>query len=221
MKSLVLLSGGQDSSTCLFWSLRHSNQTEAVFFNYEQRHKIEGECARRLCEENKVPLHVLDVPAFQQIGGTAMIEEMDIQITNKGVPNTFVPGRNIVFLTLAASLAYRLNFNSVIVGVNDEDYSGYPDCRASFIHIMESALREGLDYPIQIKTPLQHLSKKEIWALSDELGVMQTIVDKTHTCYHGDHSTRHAWGYGCGNCPACLLRKKGYEAYLRTRHENS
>ncbi len=221
MKALVLLSGGQDSSTCLFWTLRHAERTEAVFFNYHQRHKIEWECAKKICDEHKVTLHVLDVPAFQQIGGTAMIEETEIKVTDKGVPNTFVPGRNIVFLALAASLAYRLNLDTLVIGVNEEDYSGYPDCRESFIRLMENALQEGLNYPVHLQAPLQHLSKKMIWTLADELNVLDTIIEDTHTCYHGDHTTRHSWGYGCGTCPACLLRKIGYEAYRKMDHENS
>ncbi|MDD5582342.1 MAG: 7-cyano-7-deazaguanine synthase QueC [Candidatus Marinimicrobia bacterium] len=221
MKALVLLSGGQDSSTCLFWSLKNAEYTEAVFFKYGQRHMVEWECAQVLCREAGVPLHVLNVPAFQEIGGTAMIEEIAIKMTQTGVPNTFVPGRNIVFLALAASLAYRRTLDTLVVGVNEEDYSGYPDCREQFIIAMEKALQEGLNYHLTIKAPLQHLSKKSIWALADELNVMDTIIEKTHTCYKGDHVTRHPWGYGCGTCPACLLRKIGFEAYQEERHENS
>jgi 7-cyano-7-deazaguanine synthase len=153
------------------------------------------------------------VPAFRQIGGTAMIEEKEIEMTQEGLPNTFVPGRNIVFLTLAASLAYRLNLDTLVIGVNEEDFSGYPDCRERFIRSIEESLKLGLDYPIRIEAPLQHLSKKKIWALAEELGVTGTIIENTHTCYYGDHTTRHPWGYGCGTCPACLLRKKGFEAF--------
>ncbi len=221
MKSLVLLSGGQDSSTCLFWSLKHAEVTEAVFFNYDQRHKVELDCARSLCRNHDVTLHILDVPAFRQIGGSAMIEETDIEMTKRGVPNTFVPGRNIVFLSLAASLAYRLNCDTLVIGVNEEDFSGYPDCRGQFIRSMEKTLQEGLNFPVRIESPLQHLSKKQIWALAEELGVLETIIKETHTCYHGDHSTLHPWGYGCGLCPACLLRKKGYEAFRDMNHEHS
>ena len=213
MKSLVLLSGGQDSSTCLFWSLKHSQQTEAVFFNYDQRHKIEWECAKKICSENHVILHQLDVPAFRQIGGSAMIEEKIIDIEVSGLPNTFVPGRNIVFLTLAASLSYRRKLDTLVIGVNESDYSGYPDCRHDFIQSMEKTLKFGLDYPIRIKAPLQHLSKKNIWSLADDLNCLETIIHHTHTCYLGDHETFHSWGFGCGTCPACLLRKKGFEAF--------
>jgi len=213
MKALVLLSGGQDSTTCLFWSLKHAEQTEAVFFNYDQRHIIELDCAQKICSENHVNLHQLDVPAFRQIGGSAMIEEKFIETGDSGLPNTFVPGRNIIFLTLAASLIYRRKLDTLIIGVNESDYSGYPDCRHDFIQSMEKTLNLGLDYRIKIEAPLQRLSKKMIWVLAEELDCLDTIIHYTHTCYMGDHETFHPWGYGCGTCPACLLRKKGFEAF--------
>jgi len=213
MKALVLLSGGQDSSTCLFWSLKTADQTEALFLNYDQRHKIEWDCAQKICSDNGIKLHRLDVPAFRQIGGSAMIEEKSIETEESGLPNTFVPGRNIVFLTLAASLIYRWKFNTLIIGVNESDYSGYPDCRYDFIQSMERTLNLGLDYSIKIEAPLQKLSKKQIWSLAEELNCLETIIHDTHTCYVGDHVTFHSWGYGCGTCPACLLRKKGFEAF--------
>lgn len=213
MKALVLLSGGQDSSTCLFWSLKNAELTEAVFFNYDQRHKIEWKCAQKICSENHIVLHQLDIPAFRQIGGSAMIEDKFIVTDDSGMPNTFVPGRNIVFLTLAASVIYRRKLNTLIIGVNESDYSGYPDCRHEFIQSMEKTLNLGLDYTVKIEAPLQCLSKKGIWSLSEELGCLQTIIHHTHTCYLGDHKTYHPWGYGCGTCPACLLRKKGFEAF--------
>ena len=211
---LVLFSGGQDSSTCIYWAQKEFASVEAVFFHYEQRHKVEYESVKHVTEKEGITLHELHVPAFKEIGGTAMIDHITIEQGKYDLPNTFVPGRNIVFLTLAASLAYKRGIKDIVIGVNDADYSGYPDCRLDFITSIQESLSKGLDYEISIHTPLQSMSKAEIWALSDRLGVMNDIIKHSHTCYVGDHSTLHPWGYGCGNCPACMLRKKGFEEFL-------
>jgi len=213
-KAIVLLSGGQDSATCLFWAKEKFPLADALFIHYEQRHKIEYQSARNLCQQEKVFLHELSVPAFKEIGGTAMIEEKLITNPEHGIPNTFVPGRNILFLTLAAALGYKLNASNLVIGVNEADYSGYPDCRSDFIRQMEKTLSLGMDFRLTIHTPLQFLDKSQIWELSYQLGVMEHIVKETHTCYIGDHTTLHEWGYGCGTCPACKLRANGYFKFM-------
>jgi 7-cyano-7-deazaguanine synthase len=217
LPALVLFSGGQDSSTCLFWAKKNFQRVEALFFHYEQRHKVEYRCARKIAETAGVQLRELHVPAFKEIGGTAMIDDIAIKNTETGLPNTFVPGRNIVFLSLAASLAYKRGIGDLVTGVNDTDYSGYPDCRKGFISAMQVSLERGLDREMRLHAPLQSMDKAAIWKLSDDLGVMGTVIEHSHTCYLGDRGTRHAWGYGCGQCPACRLRKKGFENYMRKK----
>jgi 7-cyano-7-deazaguanine synthase len=211
--ALVLFSGGQDSTTCLYWAKKQFTSLEALFFHYEQRHRIEYQSVKYICNKEGIRLNELHIPAFKEIGGSAMIEEIAIGTGNDALPNTFVPGRNIVFLTLAASQAYSRGIRDIVIGVNDADYSGYPDCREDFIASMERTLNLGLDDRLRIHAPLQSLDKAGIWAMSDALGVMDIIIKHSHTCYLGDHSTLHAWGYGCGTCPACRLRKNGFESY--------
>lgn len=213
-KALVLFSGGQDSTTCIYWASKEFASVEAVFFHYEQRHGVEFENVKYVCEKENIILHELHVPAFKEIGGTAMIEEISIKNGENNLPNTFVPGRNIVFLAFAASLAYKRGIKDIVLGVNDADYSGYPDCHMEFVSSMQDSLSKGLDYDLTIHAPLQSMSKAEIWALSDRLGVIKEIIKHSHTCYLGDHSTLNPWGYGCGECPACILRKKGFEKFL-------
>lgn len=215
--ALLLFSGGQDSSTCLYWAKKHFLHLEAVFFHYEQRHGIEYDSASLIAKKENITMHELHVPAFKEIGGTAMIDKIKIKSGKNDLPNTFVPGRNIVFLSLAASLAYKRDISNLVTGVNDADYSGYPDCRSDFIASMQESLSRGLDYTLRIHAPLQNRSKADIWALSDELGVLDTIVEYSHTCYLGERGKRHDWGYGCGKCPACLLRKKGYERFISSK----
>jgi 7-cyano-7-deazaguanine synthase len=220
-KAIVLLSGGQDSATCLFWAKEKFSLVEALFIHYEQRHKIEYKSARKLCEAEKIFFHELSVPAFKEIGGTAMIEEKTITNPEHGIPNTFVPGRNILFLTLAAALGYQRESTHLVIGVNEADYSGYPDCRSDFIRQMEKTLSLGMDTKITIHTPLQFLDKAQIWALANQLGVLERIVKETHTCYVGDHSIMNEWGYGCGICPACKLRANGYYKFLERQNSKN
>lgn len=212
--ALLLFSGGQDSTTCLYWAKGRFARVEALFFHYDQRHRVEYDSVLKLTRMENIPLHELQVPTFKEIGGSAMIEERRIESNTGDLPNTFVPGRNIVFLGLAASLAYKRGINDLVTGVNDADYSGYPDCRSDFIASMQESLSRGLDRPIRIHAPLQKLDKAEIWTLSEELGVLDKVVEYSHTCYLGERKTRHAWGYGCGECPACLFRKQGYERFI-------
>ena len=211
LKALVLLSGGQDSVTCLYKIKQEFAETEAVFFHYEQRHHLEFESAKKICKMSGTHLHELTLPAFREIGGTAMIDNIEIKDNESGIPNTFVPGRNIVFLTLAASLAYSRDIQDIVIGVNETDYSGYPDCRRDFISSMMDTLSLGLDMKLTIHTPLSSLSKADIWNLAYDLKIGDIIINHTHTCYKGDRSHFHEWGYGCDDCPACQLRKQGYE----------
>ncbi len=215
--ALLLFSGGQDSATCLYWGKREFSSLEALFFHYEQRHRIEYESAKKFAEMEDIILHELQVPAFKEIGGTAMIEELKILNSEKGIPNTFVPGRNIVFLALAASLAYRRGIRDLLIGVNDAEYSAYPDCHGDFIKSMQETLNQGLGIEIRIHAPLQKLDKAEIWALSEKLGALDKILEFSHSCYLGKRGTRQPWGYGCGNCPACRLRKSGFERFIENK----
>ena len=212
--AIVLLSGGQDSTTCLYWAKKRYDKIEGIFFHYSQRHEIEYECAKDIAKKTSIKLHEFTIPAFKKIGGSSLTNDIEMDDSSKKIPNTFVPGRNIIFLSFAAAVAYKSRINDIIIGVNEEDYSGYPDCRSNFIKSMNTSLQLGLEYEINIITPLQNLSKAGIWQLSDELGILDIIKKDTHTCYKGDRSKLHSWGYGCGECPSCLLRKKGYEEFL-------
>ena len=221
--ALVLFSGGQDSSVCLAWALEHYGKVETVGFDYGQRHSAELTARLRVREEmqQRFPAwdgrlgedHVIDIRAFGAIGETAMTSERAIEITERGLPSTFVPGRNLVFLTYAAALADRRGLTHLVGGMCETDYSGYPDCRRDTLDALERALNLGMDRAFTIETPLMRLSKAETWALANTLGgeaLVELIVEESHTCYLGDRSHRHAWGYGCGACPACELRARGW-----------
>ena len=226
--ALVLFSGGQDSTVCLAWALARHARVETVGFDYGQRHRVEldcrqtvrGEIARafpdwgaRLGED-----HVLDLSLLGQLGSTALTQERAIEMQANGLPNTFVPGRNLMFLNAAAVLAYRRGASVLVGGMCETDYSGYPDCRDNTLKAMQLALSLGLAVPMTVETPLMFLDKAQTWALSHSLGgaVLQAlIVEHTHTCYLGDRQHRHAWGWGCGSCPACELRARGHEQYLQ------
>ncbi len=212
--AIVLLSGGQDSTTCLYWAKKRYNKIEGIFFHYSQRHEIEYECAKDIAEKTSITLHEFTIPAFKKIGGNSLTNDIKMDDSSKRIPNTFVPGRNIIFLSYAAAVAYKSGITDIIIGVNEEDYSGYPDCRSDFINSMTRSLQLGLERDINIIVPLQHLSKAQIWELSDELKILDIIKKDTHTCYYGDRSKLHDWGYGCGKCPSCILRKKGFEKYI-------
>lgn len=221
--ALVLFSGGQDSTVCLAWALERYARVETVGFAYGQRHAVELEArprvlarlrrdwprwASRLGED-----HMLDVATLGEIGTTAMTSDIVIEMTAAGVPNTFVPGRNLVFFTYAAALGYRRGIHTLIGGMCETDYSGYPDCRRATLDAMQSALGLALERPIAVETPLMQLTKAQTWSLAHDLGgtaLIDLIVEHTHTCYEGDRSRRHDWGYGCGACPACVLRAKGW-----------
>ena len=230
MKALVLFSGGQDSTACLAWSLARYEEVETLAFDYGQRHRIELECRVTVRDElaRRFPQwaprlgvdHLLDLSLLGQISDTALTAERAIELQANGLPNTFVPGRNLVFLTFAAALAYRRGLGVLVGGMCETDYSGYPDCRDNTMKAMQVALSLGLDQPLTIETPLMFLTKAQTWALTDRLGgeaLNALIVEHTHTCYLGERGQRHAWGYGCGQCPACELRRRGHEAWMLGR----
>lgn len=225
-RALVLFSGGQDSTACLAWALERFAQVETVGFDYGQRHRVELDCrprviaalrrafpgwAARLGED-----HVLDLALLGRISDTALTAERTIEFEAGGLPNTFVPARNLLFFTLAATLAYRRGASVLVGGMCETDYSGYPDCRDNTIKALQVAISLGLAAPMTLETPLMWLDKAATWALAEQLGgaaLVDLIVEHSHSCYLGERSRRYPWGYGCGNCPACELRRKGYDAY--------
>ncbi|MEN3041114.1 MAG: 7-cyano-7-deazaguanine synthase QueC [Bacteroidia bacterium] len=212
---IVLLSGGQDSATALIWAMENlPPPLYALSFQYGQRHEVEITCARRIAQHMGVPHEIIDLgPLWQSLGvSTALTSEAPIEYSPEGLPTTFVPGRNLFFLAAAAAWGYERGETQLVIGVSQVDYSGYPDCRAPFIEAAEKALSEALARPIRIHAPFLHMDKAALWRYADRRGYREFIAEETHTCYFGDRSHREAWGYGCGKCPACLLRKAGYEA---------
>jgi len=224
--ALVLFSGGQDSATCLAWALDRFPHVETLGFDYGQRHRIELDCRASL-RKGMTALHrtwwrrlgrdhTVDLSALGAISETALTRESEIAFEATGLPNTFVPGRNLAFLTFAAALAYRRGLRHIVGGMCETDYSGYPDCRDDTIKALQVALNLGMERRFVLHTPLMWLDKAKTWALAEELGgvpLVDLIVERSHTCYLGERGTRHPWGYGCGTCPACALRAKGFEAY--------
>ncbi len=221
--ALVLLSGGQDSATCLAWALRTFGTVETLGFNYGQRHT--AELARRAPLRDAMRTHpwgaglgddhVLDIAVLGQLSDTALTRDVAITMGANGLPTTFVPGRNLLFLTLAAALAYRRGLRHIVLGVCETDYSGYPDCRDDTIKAMQVALNLGLDHRFVLHTPLMWIDKAETWRMAERLGgpaLVETIRAGTLSCYRGD-PTPHAWGPGCGTCPACDLRAAGWARY--------
>ena len=213
-KAIVVFSGGQDSTTCLFWAKKHFEHVELVTFQYGQRHDKEIEVAETIAKEQGLKHHVLDMSLLSQLTPNALTQhDMDIEQEGDEMPNTFVPARNLLFLSFAGALAYQLNAKNIITGLCETDFSGYPDCRDSFIKSMNVTLSLSMDKDFVIHTPLMWLDKKETWALSDELGVLDYIRHNTLTCYNG------IIGEGCGTCPACQLRARGLNAYLEEKGE--
>ena len=214
-KALVVFSGGQDSTTCLFWAKKHFKEVYAITFLYGQRHKIEVEQARKIAAEAGVPITVREVNFIGEISsGCSLIDtsvEMDQTKPEGTVPNTFVPGRNLFFLSIAAVHARELGAKNIITGVSQTDFSGYPDCRDSFIRSLNVTINLAMDEQFIIHTPLMWLSKADTWRLSDELGVFDLVRHETLTCYNG------ILGDGCGHCPACQLRMKGLQEYVESK----
>ncbi|MYN11592.1 7-cyano-7-deazaguanine synthase QueC [Pusillimonas sp. TS35] len=226
-KALVLFSGGQDSTTCLAWALDRYTHVETIGFDYGQRHAIELDCRQTVLSRlrQRFPAwgarlgddHMLDLSILGQISETSLTREKAIAFRENGLPDTFVPGRNLLFFTLAATIAYRRGLQVLVGGMCETDYSGYPDCRDNTLKATQVALSLGLDAPMVVETPLMWLDKRETWQLASDLGgqaLVELIRHDTHTCYLGERSQLHDWGYGCGECPACALRRKGYEQYV-------
>lgn len=224
--ALVLFSGGQDSTTCLAQALSKYERVETVGFDYGQRHSVELQARLVVLREIRAQFpqwahklgedHFLDLAVLGQVSETSLTRDTAFKMESSGLPNTFVPGRNLLFLTLAAALAYRRDLQVLVTGVCETDFSGYPDCRDDTMKAMQLALSLGMDKRFLIETPLMWIDKAATWALAESLGgrtLVDLIIEHTHTCYLGDREHRHAWGYGCGQCPACELRLRGYVAY--------
>ena len=227
--ALVLFSGGQDSATALAWALDRYTRVETIGFDYGQRHRVELECRTQFLNKLRAHFphwgtrlgddHLLDLGLLGQVSDTALTAERAIAFNASGLPNTFVPGRNLIFFTFAAAVAYRRGLSVLVGGMCETDYSGYPDCRDDTLKSLQVTLGLGLDQRVVIETPLMWLDKAQTWWLAHTLGgdtLVSLITEDTHTCYLGDRRTRHAWGYGCGTCPACELRARGYEDFKAT-----
>lgn len=228
-KALVLFSGGQDSATCLAWALERYTHVETIGFDYGQRHAVELACRKVVLDRLMAEFpawgkrlggdHMLDLALLGQISDTALTQDQEISFKASGLPSTFVPGRNLLFFTFASAIAYRRGLTTLVGGMCETDYSGYPDCRDNTLKALQVAMSLGLDAPMVVETPLMWLTKEQTWDLAKQLGgdgLVELIRTETHTCYLGDHTQLHRWGYGCGHCPACELRRTGYEAFTRT-----
>jgi 7-cyano-7-deazaguanine synthase len=231
-KAVVIFSGGQDSTTCLHWALNRFSEVEAITFNYGQKHSIELEQAKKICEKTGVRQTVIDISFLNTIVESALTSNGDVNVLNKlGLPDSFVPNRNQIFITLAHSYAQKIGATILVGGMCQTDYSGYPDCRHGFIQELNSVTNEGsgllthglLDRPvlhenyISVKTPLMWLTKAETFALAEAENCLQQVVEDSHTCYNGVREIMHEWGMGCGECPACELRKKGFEEFINDK----
>ena len=233
--ALVLFSGGQDSTTCLALALSKYQRVETIAFDYRQRHRVELDARLTVLSEIRRQFpqwadklgqdHLLDLAVLGEVSDTSLTRDTAFKMEQSGLPNTFVPGRNLLFLTLAAALAYRRDLQVIVTGVCETDFSGYPDCRDDTMKAMQLALSLGMDKRFLIDTPLMWIDKADTWAMAHEMGnksglagggemLVDMIIEHTHTCYLGDREHRHPWGYGCGECPSCVLRARGYERYL-------
>lgn len=225
--ALVLFSGGQDSTTCLAWALNRYRHVETIGFDYGQRHAIELACRSTILARLRTEFphwadrlgmdHLLDLSLLGQISDTALTQPKVIELSAAGLPNTFVPGRNLLFFAFAATIAFRRALPVLVGGMCETDYSGYPDCRDNTLKALQVALSLGLSAPVVIETPLMWLDKGATWRLAQQLGgpaLVDLIRTDTHTCYLGERGQLHSWGHGCGGCPACDLRRRGYEAFV-------
>ncbi|HZG20412.1 MAG TPA: 7-cyano-7-deazaguanine synthase QueC [Herbaspirillum sp.] len=227
--ALVLFSGGQDSTTCLAWALSRYPRVETIGFDYGQRHAIELEVRPALLEKMRAfspewqarlgEDHMIDLSLIGKISDTALTRDVEITMQDNGLPNTFVPGRNLLFMTVAATLAYRRGLNVLVGGMCETDFSGYPDCRDDTMKALQVALNLGMATQLKVETPLMWIDKAETWALAESLGgaaLVDLIRTDTHTCYLGERGQLHDWGHGCGSCPACALRARGYQQYAQS-----
>ena len=228
--ALVLFSGGQDSTTCLADALERFERVETLGFDYGQRHSIELDVRLQVLERLRREFphwdarlgedHLLKLDVLAQVSESSLTQDIAFAMQANGLPNTFVPGRNLLFLTLAGALAYRRGLEVIVTGVCETDYSGYPDCRDDTMKAMQLALSLGMDRRLVVDTPLMWLDKAQTWALAERLGgqaLVRLVVEATHTCYEGERGQLHAWGHGCGHCPACELRARGWERYAASR----
>lgn len=224
--ALVLFSGGQDSTTCLAWALNRYTRVETVGFDYGQRHRVELDCRRDVLSSIRVSFpdwgaklgedHMVDLAALGGISQTSLTRETAFEYERGGLPNSFVPGRNLLFFTFAAAIAYRRGLKRLVGGMCETDYSGYPDCRDDTMKALQVALSLGLDKRLVIETPLMWIDKAATWEMTKQLGgdrLVDLVVERTHSCYAGDRAKRHDWGYGCGACPACELRATGWRKW--------
>lgn len=230
--AIVLFSGGQDSATCLAWALKNFSKVETIGFDYGQNHSVELQVRESFLEnfrsmfpdmtENLGEDHLVDLNVLGAISDTALTGEREVEMNEAGLPNTFVPGRNLLFLTIAAAIGYRRGSKHLVGGMCETDYSGYPDCRDDTLKSLQVTLGLGMDKRYVIHTPLMWIDKSETWSLTELLGgdeLVELIRHHTHTCYKGDRSKLHDWGYGCGACPACDLREAGWSAYQKTKQK--
>ena len=226
--ALLLFSGGQDSATCLIWAVNNFDAVETIGFSYGQRHSVELDCRKDFLSNFKAAYPkvghkikddlVINLDFISEIGKSALTENIEIGPNDSGLPNTFVPGRNIFFLATAASVAYKKNISDLVGGMCETDYSGYPDCRLDTIRSLEDTLQKGMEKNFKIHTPLMSLSKAETWRIAENWGgkeYIEMLKRFTHTCYLGERDSLHDWGYGCSKCPACELRMRGYEDYRK------
>jgi 7-cyano-7-deazaguanine synthase len=211
-KAVVIFSGGQDSTTCLYWALEKYDVVEAITFNYGQKHSIELDCAKAICNKEKVKQTIIDISFLNTLVESALTSNGDVnQINEKGLPASFVPNRNQLFITLSHAYAQKIKADTLVTGVCETDFSGYPDCRNEFIESVARTSNLGSASDILIETPLMWLDKAQTFQLAKDLGCLNEVLEHSHTCYNGDHEHKHDWGYGCGHCPACILRREGYE----------
>ena len=231
--ALVLFSGGQDSTVCLASALERFARVETVGFDYGQRHAIELD-VRPLLRERLSALkpewqqrlgedHIISLDALSAISDTALTRDVEISMSDSGLPNTFVPGRNLIFFCFAGALAWRRGARHIVGGMCETDYSGYPDCRYDTVKAMQGALSLGLDRPMILETPLMWIDKAGTFALAEEIGgqaLLDLIIEHSHSCYLGDRTHRHPWGYGCGECPACRLRAQGFEKFMASKNND-
>jgi 7-cyano-7-deazaguanine synthase len=232
--ALVLFSGGQDSTTCLAWALERYAHVETVGFDYGQRHRIELDCRSDILAALKRDFpawaarlgddHMLDLSILGRLSETALTQDKEIAFAASGLPNTFVPGRNLLFFTFAAAIAYRRGIKHLVGGMCETDYSGYPDCRDDTLKALQVALNLGMEQRFVVDTPLMWIDKAQTFALANVIGgekLMRIVLEHTHSCYMGDRTHRHDWGYGCGTCPACELRSQGWFRYVADKNARS
>lgn len=219
MKAVVIFSGGQDSTTCLYWAMNRYKEVECITFNYGQKHSVELDCAKQLCEYENIKQTVIDISFLDTIVESALTSNGDVnKLNEKGLPSSFVPNRNQMFITMAHAYAQKIGVEVLVTGVCQTDYSGYPDCRETFVKAIEWSTNMGSDSNIKIETPLMYLTKAETFELAEKEGCLDRVIHYSHTCYNGNRDNLHDWGYGCDDCPACELRKKGFNEFKEKRN---